>query len=94
MLASCKECGPDLKSNLADSSDSLPGQFFINVIHILGQLSGNVIGIGLVGDGSQDVQLQELDVGRLIDAAVEGGVDLHSSIAALPLLPRHCQELC
>ena len=57
-----QSCSPYLKSNLADSSDSLPGQLFIDVIHILCQLSGNVAGIGLVGNGSQDVQLQELDV--------------------------------
>lgn len=66
-----------LQGNLANCSDGLPSQFLINVVHILCQLSGDVVGVGLVGNGSQDVQLQELDVGGLIDAAVEGGVYLH-----------------
>lgn len=53
---------PYLQGNLANCSDGLPGQFLINVIHILCQLSGNVISVGLISYGSQDVQLQELDV--------------------------------
>ena len=65
-----------LKCNLADRAYCFPCQLLIDVIDILRQLCGNIIGIGLISNGSQDVQLQVLDVGRLVDAAVEGGVNL------------------
>ena len=70
-----------LQSNLAHCSDSFSGQLLINVIDILCQLCGDVICIGFISYGSQNVQLQELDVGWLIDAAIEGGVYLHSRAA-------------
>ena len=76
-----------LECNLAHSANGFPSQLLVNVIHVLCQLCGNVIGIGLISYGSEDVQLQMLDVGRLIDAAVESCVDLKHRSAKMRLKP-------
>ena len=73
--------GPYLQGDAANRLDSVSCQVGVNVIDILCQLGGNLIGIGLICNGRQDLQLQLLDVGGLVHPAEEGCVYLQTHIA-------------
>jgi hypothetical protein len=66
----------DLERNLAHSLDSCSSQGVVDVRGVLRQLGGNLVCVGLIRNGAQDLQLDHLDVRRLVLAAVEAGVYL------------------